>query len=93
MTSSVLSWALPLAMGMLTLAMVFTLVRLLRGPTAQDRVLALDCMYLNGMLLMLVLGVYYGSGHYFEAALLVALFGFVGSTAMAKFLLRGEVVE
>jgi multicomponent K+:H+ antiporter subunit F len=93
MTSSVLSWALPLAMGMLTLAMVFTLVRLLRGPTAQDRVLALDCMYLNGMLLMLVLGIYYGSGHYFEAALLVALFGFVGSTAMAKFLLRGEVVE
>lgn len=93
MTSPVLSWALPLAMGMLTLAMVFTLARLLRGPTAQDRVLALDCMYLNGMLLMLVLGIYYGSGHYFEAALLVALFGFVGSTAMAKFLLRGEVIE
>ena len=93
MTPTVLSWALPLAMAMLALAMVFTLVRLLRGPTAQDRVLALDCMYLNGMLLMLVMGMHYGSGHYFEAALLVALFGFVGSTAMAKFLLRGEVIE
>jgi multicomponent K+:H+ antiporter subunit F len=90
---TVLPWALPLALCMLALAMVFALARLLRGPTAQDRVLALDCMYLDGMLLMLVLGIRYGSGHYFEAALLVALFGFVGSTAMAKFLLRGEVIE
>ena len=93
MTQPVLSWALPLALAMLALAMVFTLVRLLRGPSAQDRVLALDCMYLNGMLLMLVLGMLYASNPYFEAALLVALFGFVGSTAMAKFLLRGEVIE
>ncbi|QIL44246.1 K+/H+ antiporter subunit F [Acidovorax sp. HDW3] len=90
---SILSWALPLAMVLLAIAMLLTLVRLLRGPNAQDRVLALDCMYLNGMLLMLVLGMYYATGHYFEAALLVALFGFVGSTAMAKFLLRGEIIE
>ena len=88
-----LSWALPLAMVILALAMVLALVRLLRGPNAQDRILALDCMYLNGMLLMLVLGMYYATVHYFEAALLVALFGFVGSTAMAKFLLRGEIIE
>ncbi len=90
---NILSWALPTALALLALAMVLALVRLLRGPTAQDRVLALDCMYLNGMLLMLVLGMQYASEHYFEAALLVALFGFVGSTAMAKFLLRGEVIE
>lgn len=90
---SILSWALPAALAMLALAMVLTLVRLLRGPAAQDRVLALDCMYLNGMLLMLVLSMQFASAHYFEAALLVALFGFVGSTAMAKFLLRGEVIE
>ncbi|MFT3811928.1 MAG: K+/H+ antiporter subunit F [Acidovorax sp.] len=80
-------------MFLLALAMLCALLRLLRGPTAQDRVLALDCMYLDAMLLMLALGMYYGSEHYFEAALLVALFGFVGSTAMAKFLLRGEVIE
>ena len=67
--------------------------RLLRGPTAQDRVLALDCLYINGMLMMLVLGIVYASNVYFEAAMLIALFGFVGSTAMAKFLLRGEVIE
>lgn len=86
-------WALSAALTMLALAMIFTLIRLLRGPTAQDRVLALDCMYLNGMLVMLVLGMQYASLHYFEAALLMALFGFVGSTAMAKFLLRGEIIE
>ena len=90
---SPLSWALPLAMVILALAMVLSLVRLLRGPNAQDRILALDCMYLNGMLLMLVLGIQQATMHYFEAALLVALLGFVGTTAMAKFLLRGEVIE
>lgn len=89
----ILSWALPLALFMLALAMACTLARLIQGPTAQDRVLALDCMYVNGMLVMLVLGLIYGDGHYFEAALLVALFGFVSTTAMAKFLLRGEVIE
>ena len=90
---SPLSWGLPLAMVILALAMVLALVRLLRGPNAQDRILALDCMYLNGMLLMLVLGIQQATMHYFEAALLVALLGFVGTTAMAKFLLRGEVIE
>ena len=89
----ILSWALPLALFMLALAMACTLVRLIQGPAAQDRVLALDCMYVNGMLVMLVLGLIYGDGHYFEAALLVALLGFVSTTAMAKFLLRGEVIE
>lgn len=89
----ILSWALPLALCMLALAMLCTMIRLIKGPSAQDRVLALDCMYLNGMLAMLVLGLIDGSSHYFEAALLVALLGFVGTTAMAKFLLRGEVIE
>lgn len=89
----VLSWALPLALLILMLAMACTLVRLLKGPAAQDRVLALDCMYLNAMLAMLVLGMVYDSSNYFEAALLIAMLGFVGSTAMAKFLLRGEVIE
>ena len=55
--------------------------------------MALDCLYINGMLMMLVLGINYASNVYFEAALLIALFGFVSSTALAKFLLRGEVIE
>ncbi len=93
MTSPVLSWALPIAMFLLSLAILCCMVRILRGPAAQDRVLALDCMYLNGMLFMLVLGIFYNSNNYFEAALLISLIGFASSTAMAKFLLRGEVIE
>nr|WP_319528477.1 K+/H+ antiporter subunit F [Pseudomonas laurentiana] len=75
------------------LAMALTLVRLFRGPSAQDRVLALDYLYILAMLMMLVLGIRYASDTYFESALLIALFGFVGSFALAKFLLRGEVIE
>ena len=89
--SAPLTWALPAAILLLALAMVLTLLRMLHGPTAQDRVLALDCMYLNGMLL--VLAMHYASDVYFETALLIALFSCVGTTAMAKFLLRGEVIE
>ncbi|MEP7061559.1 MAG: K+/H+ antiporter subunit F [Betaproteobacteria bacterium] len=74
-------------------AMALATLRLLRGPTAQDRVLALDFLYVNGMLAMLALGIRYASGMYFVGALLIALFGFVGSAALAKFLLRGEVIE
>ncbi len=89
----VLFWALKLALLLLAVAMLCALARLLVGPTAQDRVMALDCLYINGMLMMLVLGIVYASNVYFEAAMLIALFGFVGSTALAKFLLRGEVIE
>jgi len=85
--------ALALALLLLVAAMGCAVLRLLKGPHAQDRVLALDCVYLNAMLAMLVLGMVYDNSSYFETALLIALFGCVGSTAMAKFLLRGEVVE
>lgn len=91
--SLLLSGAILAALSFYALAMALALVRVLRGPSAQDRVLALDFMYVNGMLVMLVLGIRHASEVYFEAALLIALFGFVSSSAMAKFLLRGEVIE
>lgn len=74
-------------------AMILTLARLFRGPSAQDRVLAFDTFYINGMLTLLILGIRSGSSAYFDVALLIALFGFVGTVALAKFLLRGEVIE
>lgn len=89
----VLFWALKSALFLLAVAMLCALYRLLAGPAAQDRIMALDCLYINGMLMMLVLGIVYASNVYFEAALLIALFGFVSSTVLAKFLLRGEVIE
>jgi multicomponent K+:H+ antiporter subunit F len=91
--STLLSSAIIVALACYSVAMMLALVRLLRGPSAQDRVLALDFLYVNGMLVMLTLGIFFSSGMYFVAALLIALFGFVSSAALAKFLLRGEVVE
>jgi multicomponent K+:H+ antiporter subunit F len=81
------------ALGCYAIASLLVLVRLTRGPRAQDRVFALDLLYFHAMLVMLVLGIRHGSDTYFEAALLIALFGFVSSAAMAKFILRGEVIE
>jgi multicomponent K+:H+ antiporter subunit F len=74
-------------------AMILALVRLLIGPSAQDRVLAFDSFYIGGMLTLLILGVRSGSAVYFDVALLITLFGFIGTTALAKFLLHGEVIE
>jgi multicomponent K+:H+ antiporter subunit F len=91
--SALVDGALSIALALLTLAMTLALVRLIRGPRAEDRVLAYDCLYLNTMLVILCLGLRYHSSSYFEAALVIAVFGFVSSSAMAKFLLRGEIIE
>ncbi|MBD1554030.1 K+/H+ antiporter subunit F [Pseudomonas typographi] len=91
--SALLTTAITASLGLLGAAMLLTLVRLFIGPSAQDRVLALDYLYLLGMLTMLVLGIRYASDTYLEAAVLIALFGFVASFALARFLLRGEVIE
>lgn len=85
--------AIVFTLGCYVLAMALALLRLYRGPSAQDRVLAMDLIYTIGMLVLMVLAIRYRSSMYFEAALLIALFGFVSSMAMAKFLLRGEVIE
>jgi multicomponent K+:H+ antiporter subunit F len=78
---------------MLVAAMGCYAYRLVRGPRAQDRVLCLDAMYVNAMLLVLTVGIRTGSAIYFEAALIIAVLGFVSSVALAKFLMRGEVIE
>jgi multicomponent K+:H+ antiporter subunit F len=91
--STLLSFATAFALSCYAVASMLVLARLLRGPRAQDRVLALDLLYFHGMLFMLVLGIRHASDAYFDGALLIALFGFVSSSAMAKFLLRGEVIE
>lgn len=75
------------------LAMLFCTVRLLIGPSAHDRVLALDTLWMCCMLLAVVLGIRFGSQIYFEAAMLIALLGFVSTIALAKFLMRGEIIE
>lgn len=93
MSAALFDTAVLLAQALLGLAMVFAMIRLLRGPRAQDRVLSLDTLYVNAMLLVLTLGIRSGTSLYFEAALVIGMLGFVSTAALAKFLLRGEVIE
>ena len=92
-TATLLSAASLSALACVLLAMLLCTLRLLIGPSAQDRVLALDTLSMCAMLLALLLGMRHGSDIYFDAALLIALLGFVSTIALAKFLLRGEVIE
>jgi multicomponent K+:H+ antiporter subunit F len=93
MSHVVLAVAIVVAQILLLLAMSFSLIRMVRGPRAQDRVLALDALYVNAMLLLLTIGIHTGSALYIEAGLIIALLGFAGTMALAKFLMRGEVIE
>ena len=93
MTATLLIWSLNAAQLFLALAMACATFRMAWGPRAQDRVLGLDTLYVNAMLLLLTFGIRSGSTVYFEAALVIALLGFVGTAALAKFLMRGEVIE
>lgn len=93
MSSLILAWAITAAQVMLGLAIFCATHRILIGPRAQDRVLGLDTFYVNAMLLLLTFGIQTGRTLYFEAALVIALLGFVGTVALAKFLMRGEVIE
>ena len=85
--------ALYTSISMVTLATLLNVYRLIKGPDAPDRVLALDTLYINAIALIILLGIALGTRMYLEAALLIAVLGFVGTVAMAKYLKRGSVIE
>jgi multicomponent K+:H+ antiporter subunit F len=89
----VLNTALMIAFVMVGVAMTLGTVRVLRGPSLTDRVLALDTLYINSIALIVLFGIYLRTSMYFEAALLIALIGFVSTVAVAKYLLRGDIIE
>lgn len=91
--STMLVWSVTAAQIMLGLAMGCAAFRIILGPRAQDRVVGFDSLYVNAMLMLLTFGIRSGTALYFEAALIIALLGFVGTAALGKFLLRGEVIE
>lgn len=88
-----LNTALTIAFFLVGLALLLNLYRLARGPSLPDRVLALDTMYINSITLIMLFGIRTQSNLYFEAALLIALIGFVSTVAVTKFLLRGDIIE
>ncbi len=84
---------LPIVIGAFTLALLLNLYRLLRGPGLADRILALDTLYINSLALLVAVGILFGTALFFEAALVIAALGFVGTVALSKFVLRGDIVE
>ena len=89
MTAAILPWI----DGAFVLALLFGGWRLLRGPGLPDRILALDTIYVNSMALLLLYGIQFDTDILFEAALIVALLGFIGTVALSKYVTRGDVVE
>lgn len=88
-----LNFCLLVAFAAVSVAMLLNLWRLLRGPGATDRILALDTLYINAIGLLVLLGIWLETFLHFEAALLIAMMGFIGTVALSKYLLRGDVIE
>lgn len=88
-----LETVLPIAFALLGLSIFLSFMRLLKGPDLPNRILALDTLYINAIALVVLLGLYLGSALYFEAALLIAVMGFIGTIALSKYLLRGDIME
>jgi multicomponent K+:H+ antiporter subunit F len=84
---------LHVAAASIALALLLNLWRLLRGPALGDRIVALDTMVINAIALIVLIGMIGGRDTYFEAALLLAMVGFVSTIAYCKFILRGDIVE
>ncbi|WP_295880059.1 K+/H+ antiporter subunit F [uncultured Bartonella sp.] len=93
MSIVILYWGINIAQLFLGLAMIFSFIRLIRGPRAQDRILGLDALYTATLMLFVTFGMRSGTIVYFDSALVIGLLGFVSSSALAKFLMRGEVIE
>ncbi|MTH63548.1 K+/H+ antiporter subunit F [Paracoccus shanxieyensis] len=93
MSATILQFALTYAQIAMIIALGLSCWRMLRGPRAQDRVLAMDTMYIQCMLLFLLIGMGSGNVFFFESALVIGVLGFVTTVCAAKFLMRGEVIE
>lgn len=89
---TLLPTVLPIVIGMLVLAFFLAAVRMLRGPSALDRLLALDTLYIVSLALLVIWGLWQNSTLYFEVALLIGLLGFFGTVAIATYLLRGRII-
>jgi multicomponent K+:H+ antiporter subunit F len=88
-----LNTAIPIAFVMIGLAMMLSLYRMVIGPEMTDRVLALDTLYINTVALIVLIGIDMKNSAYFESALLIAIMGFVGTVALSKYMLRGNIIE
>ncbi|SFB92170.1 K+/H+ antiporter subunit F [Pseudoalteromonas denitrificans] len=90
---SLLDTVILIVFSMIGIALLLNLWRLIIGPSVPDRILALDTMYINTIALIILYGIQMDTALYFEAALLIAMLGFVSTVAVCKYLLRGDIIE
>ena len=88
-----LGYVIPLCLTMLGAALLLAVARLVRGPSLPDRALALNTLYINAIALIILYGIWQGTELFFEIALLIAVLGFVSTVAVAKYMLRGDIIE
>jgi multicomponent K+:H+ antiporter subunit F len=82
-----------IALAVISLSALLNLYRLAVGPDVLDRALALDTLVINAIALVVLMGIWFGTTMYFEAALLFAMVGFLSTVAFCKYLLRGNIIE
>lgn len=85
--------ALIIAMVAVAVSQILCMIRLVVGPGTGDRILALDTMVVNAIGLIVLLGIWQGTQIYFEVAMIIAMLGFVSTVAVARFMLRGDIIE
>ena len=88
-----LGYVIPISLVMLAAALLLAVARLVRGPCLPDRVLALDTLYINAIAMVVLYGIWKDTQLFFEIALLIAVLGFVSTVAVAKYMLRGDIIE
>jgi multicomponent K+:H+ antiporter subunit F len=91
--TDLMNWCLLAAFIIVAVAQIMAMIRLWKGPSTGDRILALDTMVINAIGLIVLLGIYQGTQIYFEATLIIAMLGFVSTVAYARFVLRGDIIE
>lgn len=93
LATDLMNWALVLAFVIVALGQIMAMIRLVIGPSAGDRILALDTMVVNAIGLIVLLGISQGTQLYFEVSMIIAMLGFVSTVAYARFILRGDIIE
>lgn len=85
--------ALIFGFGAISLSLLLCLYRVMIGPDLPDRIVALDTLYINGVALLVLVGIHYNDSVYFESALLIAMMGFVSTVAWCKHVIRGTIID
>jgi len=91
--STIMEICLYAAFIAVSISQVMAMIRLWKGPSTGDRILALDTMVINAIGLIVLVGIMQGTQIYFEATLIIAMLGFVSTVAYARFVLRGDIIE